>query len=143
MNYYVLNSSINIALALLAVSILVGFLFMVILNGIKPKIGIFPMFMHLKYPIYYTVFELIFILVLIGLNSNSIIPYVLGGLLVVNMIVLIIWRPYPGAIHNITIVVEQGVVLVALGTYKYSHFTNLQDNNETIFTIAFFVILYS
>ena len=39
-----------------------------------------------------------------------------------------------------TIVIEQGLILLALGVYTLEYYTGQKDNRETVFTIAFFVI---
>ena len=93
--YYVLSSNINILFALLAGVILVGFLSLILLNGVFPQLGLFPMFMDRKYPIYYTIYNLAFIVVLISFYDGTSAPFILAGMTVVNMIVLICWRPYP------------------------------------------------
>ena len=115
--YYVVNADANILFALLAGVILIGFLSLVVFNAIFPNLGIFPMFMSRKYPIYYILFNLSFIVVLLSFYDVTACPYILGGMLLVNIIVLIIWRPYPENIHNVTIVIEQFVVMAALGVY--------------------------
>ena len=66
--YTVLPSSLNIFLSLVAAIILIAFLFTVIFNGLFPGLGIFPMFMHLKYPIYYACYNMLFITILIGFH---------------------------------------------------------------------------
>ena len=92
--YYVVSSGINILFALLAGVILVGFLSLILFNAIFPHLAIFPMFMDKKYPIYYTIFNLTFIIVLISFYDGDSVPYILGAMLLINMVVLICWRPY-------------------------------------------------
>ena len=75
------------------------------------------MFMDKKYPIYYTIYNLTFIVVLISFYDGDAAPYVLAGMTVFNFIVLLIWRPYPQPVHNVTILTEQGVILLALAVY--------------------------
>ena len=94
-----------------------GFLSLILFNGLYPNLNIFPLFMDKRYPIYYTIYNLTFIVVLISFYDADAVPYFLAGMLVVNMVILICWRPYVEKIHNVTIVIEQVVVLVALGVY--------------------------
>ena len=118
-----------------------GFLSLILFNGVFPKLGIFPLFMDKRYPIYYTIYNMTFIIVLISFYDAISVPYILAGMVIVNIMVLICWRPYGEKIHNVTIVIEQGVVLVALGIYGIESFTGVQENREAIFIIAFFVII--
>ena len=97
--------------------------------------------MDKRYPIYYTIYNMTFIIVLISFYDAISVPYILAGMIVVNIIVLICWRPYVEKIHNVTIVIEQGVVLVALGIYGIESFTGVQENREYLLIIAFFVII--
>ena len=39
-----------------------------------------------------------------------------------------------------TIVIEQGLILLALGVYTLEYYTAQKENRETFFTIAFFAI---
>jgi hypothetical protein len=93
--YYVLSNEVNILLGFFAMFILLAFLSLVIFNGFFPHLRIFPMFMHKKYPIYYIFFNAIFIMVIITFYQNSTAPYILGAMLVINVVVLAIWQPYP------------------------------------------------
>ena len=99
--------------------IIFGFLAMVIFNGLYPQMRIFPMFMDPRYPIYYTLYQLLYIAIIISFHNTSGFPYALLALTITNLIVLAVWRPYPENIHNITIVLEQVTILVALGVYMY------------------------
>jgi hypothetical protein len=139
--YYLFTVDLNIFLSLVAGFILIIFLATVVFNGLFPKLKILPMFMHLKYPVYYATFNLILALTLVSFYDKVATPYVVIGMVVVNLLVLLVWRPYPEKIHNVTIVLEQGTVLVAMGTYLLESYTDQKDNRETIFTIAFYLII--
>lgn len=117
--YYIFNKDVNMFLALVAGLILLVFLAAVVFNGVFPRLGILPMFMDRKYPVYYSIFNLVLILVLIAFYNSTATPYVFGGLVLFNFLVLLIWRPYPGKLHNITILIEQATVLLSMGVYTF------------------------
>ena len=117
--YYLMDSQLNTFLSIVAAIIVFCFITTVIINGCFPSTGIFPMFMDKRYPVYYTIYNLTFIAVLISLYSSKATPFILAGMSLLNIVVLSYWKPYPAALHNITIVIEQVLVMVALGFYIY------------------------
>jgi len=61
-----LPTKTNGFLSIIAVVIILGFLTMVIINGLYPRLRIFPMFMNQKYPVYYTLYNLLYISLIIA-----------------------------------------------------------------------------
>ena len=114
---YVANTQANTFFAIIAGILTLGFLTLVVVNGIYPSIFIFPMFMHPKYPVYYAIYNSGLILVLISFHEQTATPYALIGLVLANIIVLTCWKPYKQNVHNVTIVFEQTVVVLALAIY--------------------------
>jgi len=92
---YVVSNQFNGLLSIVAVVIILGFLTIVIINGLFPKLRIFPMFMDSRYPVYYTLYNLAYIIIIIGTYKLNAVPYILAAMTVINIIVLAIWRPYP------------------------------------------------
>lgn len=125
----------------IALFIMGTFLAMVIVNAIYPRHNIFPMFMHKSYPFYYTVYVSTFIVTLSFLFSQTWMIYALMGLTGLNLIVLIAYKPYPETVHNLTIIYDQIVILLALATYLYEAMNPKTDNNEYIMTIAVVLLI--
>lgn len=82
-------------LSILACVVVIGFLTMVIINGLYPRLRIFPMFMDQRYPVYYTLYNLLYISLIIAFYKEESIPFILAALTLINLIILAIWRPYP------------------------------------------------
>jgi hypothetical protein len=59
-------SKMNGFLSILGVVVIVGFSAMVIVNGLYPRLRIFPMFMKQRYPVYYTLYNLLYISLIIA-----------------------------------------------------------------------------
>lgn len=110
---------LNLLICAISIFILITFLTMVLVNGIYPSIKIFPMFMHPKYPVYYVIYNSAFIVLISYLFSQAWILYILITMAIINLIVLLNYSPYHEKIHNLTIVYNQVVIILALGLYIY------------------------
>jgi len=118
-DYLSLNAEFNLLFAGIALFILITFLAMVILNAVYPSHNIFPMFMHKSYPLYYVIYTATFITLLAFLYSQTWMIFILLGLTGLNLIVLLCYKPYPENVHNLTIVFNQIVIILALCLYLY------------------------
>jgi len=47
----------------------------------------------------------------------------------VNLITLVVWRPYDESVHNVTLFVNQSVILLAEGTYLFDILSDSKENN--------------
>lgn len=115
----VATTSANTFFSLVAGIIVLGFLFMVIINGFYPKLNIFPMFMNTKYPVYYVFYNSVLMAIIMSFYNQKATPYVLAAATIINLVILIYWKPYPEAIHNFTIAFEQGIILLAIFLYLF------------------------
>lgn len=128
-DYSVVNSQINTLSAALAMCIIAAFLAMVVFSGLYPNSRIFPFFMNRKYPVYYVIYNTFFIIFLAYLHIYTPLIYIMAGTILLNLIVLIVYKPYPESIHNITIVFDQIIILIAVAAYIYADLTDFTDNN--------------
>jgi hypothetical protein len=140
-DYSVVNSQVNTLSAALAMCILAVFLVLVVISGLYPKSRIFPFFMNHKYPAYYVIYNSTFIMLLAYLYVYTALIYVIAAVILINLIVLLLYKPYPESIHNITIVFDQITILVAVSAYIYADLTDFTDNNESLFSIMVVLIV--
>lgn len=140
-DYSVVNSQINTLSAALAMCIIAVFLVMVVVSGLYPKSKIFPFFMNLKYPVYYVIYNTFFIIFLAYLHIYSPLIYIMAAMILINLIVLLLYKPYPESIHNITIIFDQITILISVGAYIYADLTPFTDNNESLFSIMVVLIV--
>jgi len=63
---------------------------MVIINGIYPKLDIFPMFMDKKYPCYYVIYQSTFIILLTFVYTQKWMIFVMAAFTAVNLITLVV-----------------------------------------------------
>ena len=140
-DYSVVNSQINTLSAALAICIMAVFLVMVVVSGLYPNSKIFPFFMNHKYPIYYVIYNTFFIIFLAYLHVYSPLIYIMAGMILLNLIILLVFKPYPESIHNITNVFDQITILISVAAYIYADLTPFTDNNENLFSIMVVLIV--
>lgn len=94
-DYTMIVSQINLLMSGFAIFMAIIFLVMVSINSIYPKINLFPLFMAKNYPAYYVVYTSFFIIFISFLYTQSNLIYILIIMTGINMIVLLMWAPYP------------------------------------------------
>lgn len=138
--YLEMGGQLNFLLCGVAISILVTFLTMVIINGCYPIIRIFPMFMNEKYPVYYVIYNSTFIFLISYLYPQKWVLFILLIMAIINLIYSIVYQPYREKLDNLTLAFNQATIIIAVATYLYEESTEVTNNNEGIFTIIVIII---
>lgn len=107
-----------------------------ILNVGKDHTWIAPFCSHNRYYIgYYLVYIIVVSPVLIGgedfVGLSGI--YVVLAIVFINLVVILVWRPYNQAFHNFALIFNNSILLLVLGISAAFKLTELSESLELIF----------
>lgn len=123
--YYVLPKPLNLFLCAIALIILVTGLIMIVVSTLYPSTRIFPIFALPQYVLAYFVYQTFFVMLATFMYRQSWALYLLVTMAVLHIVYVVCMRPYPGRLHNVTLVLNQAIIILTLCTYIYE--TNGQE----------------